>query len=81
MNYSKLEQLDEDEQILIKWQYGLFGDFYSALMLAIEKADQSNLDKLAHAFPAHVTALKRYRSEAGWWDTVVKRANLHGVFK
>lgn len=42
------------EQIIIKWQFRLLGDFQTALMGAICAADEGNLARLALGFPQHV---------------------------
>ena len=42
------------EKMVVKWQFGLLGDFYAALFNAIKRADEDNLTKLAQGFPAEV---------------------------
>lgn len=45
---------DPKARAVIKWQYGLFGGFYSALFGAITRADEQNLHNLSLGFPDEV---------------------------
>lgn len=42
------------EKWVIKWQFGLLGDFSVALATAIKTADEENLAKLRLGFPMQV---------------------------
>ena len=44
------------EKWIIKWQFGLLGDFNTALVKAITLADESNLERLQVGFPIEVNA-------------------------
>jgi len=46
---------------LIKWQFGLHGDFRTALWDAIKQADENNLRLLSLGFPLEVEAFL-------WWN-------------
>ena len=39
---------------VLKWQWRLYGDFYTALWEAIKRADDENLGRLAQGFPVEV---------------------------
>lgn len=49
-------EVTDAERLIIKWQYGLTGDFETALWEAIIRADEDNLQRLAIGFPDHVAA-------------------------
>lgn len=66
--------MDNQEEIILKWQYGRFGDFFTLLMKAISCADKDNLTRLKLAFPDHVTAYERYTTESEWWSSVQAKA-------
>lgn len=42
------------EKLVIRWQFGLLGDFQTALFEAIKRADDSNLARLELGFPEQV---------------------------
>ena len=50
------------ETILLKWQYRLYGDFYTNLWEALVRADDNNIAKLALGFPDEVHALHAWRT-------------------
>ena len=50
------------ELILLKWQYQLYGDFYTKLWETLVVADETNTEKLALAFPDEVHALHAWRT-------------------
>jgi len=60
-------QLTAVETAAVKWQYNLYGSFYTSLFNAIMLADELNLERLAKAFPTEVEAYKRYSREENWW--------------
>ena len=39
---------------VVKWQWRLYGDFYTALWNAIKMADEDNLGRLHKGFPVEV---------------------------
>ena len=43
-----------EAKVVLKWQWRLYGDFYTALFDAIKRADDANLAKLALGFPVEV---------------------------
>lgn len=65
-----LSGLTELEAAAVKWQYALFGDFYTVLFKAIERADEVNLRRISMGFPIEVEAYRLYSRESGWWDKV-----------
>lgn len=57
------------------------GGFFSALIVAISRADQGNRDKLRASFPRHVIAVVAVQSEP-WgldWLRGLVKAELDGV--
>ena len=74
--FEKMQELSPVEQAAVKWQYGLYGDFYTDLFRAISRADTSNLAKLAKGFPVEVEAYWRYGNERGWWTSVQDKMGL-----
>ena len=72
-------ELTEEEEFIIKWQYRILGDFTTALIDAIKRADSSNLARLALGFPMEVKAYKLYAEQPGWWQrTEEKYSELRG---
>lgn len=67
------EYLTKEEQAVVEWQYQLNGGFFTALWVAICCADTWNLEKLEKSFPIHVGGFRKYREEADWWPTVLKK--------
>jgi len=76
MEIKNFDDLTEEEQFVVKWQYQMLGDFKTALVRAITKADEYNMQRLALGFPVEVQAYKRFTQEGGWWETVAKKAGL-----
>jgi hypothetical protein len=66
---------DEGKRFIYEWQYGMAGDFKTALAEAMCKADNTNLAKLALGFPAEVDAFIKYSRVNGWWQEVQARLN------
>jgi len=62
--------LNQGTQSLVDWQYHDCGDFGTALWKAISQADQSNLARLALAYPEHIEAYLFYTRAKGWWQKV-----------
>lgn len=50
----KSDDFTESDKIVVRWQFQLLGDFETALMGAIARADDGNLEKLRIGFPDHV---------------------------
>lgn len=65
------------EQGLYDWQHRApMGSFMACLWSALEVADTGNLDKLALGWPEHVDALRRYRTEPGYWPALKARIEV-----
>lgn len=47
-------QWTESEKWVIQWQFGLLGEFESALAECIKRADEANLSRLSLGFPEQV---------------------------
>lgn len=61
-----------EESIVFRWQYpgqsGGFGEFFTHLMHAVIKADDSNLLRLSMGFKEMVIGLIKFRCVPGWWQ-------------
>ena len=75
-NMFNLENLSKGERFIVKWQYGMLGDFETALMECIKLADDKNLLNIACGFTEEVSGYMNYTRVEGWWDAVKKRASL-----
>ncbi len=64
------QRLEDDELIAIKWQYKVYGDFFTALFNAIIRADEGNLFRLGGGYPNEVRAYKRWTREEGWAQSI-----------
>jgi len=69
--------LTEGEAFIYRWQYRMLGDFSTALIIAIQRADDRNLDRLARGFPVEVNAYLKYRNIEGWWQEVERKGKLN----
>ena len=67
-------QWTASEKELVKWQFGLLGGFRSALWDALARADDSNLERMARAFPDEVAALSAWRT-----GDLARRMRVAGV--
>jgi len=69
-------ELSVGEQFLIDWQYniGSLGSFKYNLTKTIVCADDENLERLSKGFPEEVEAIKRFRTESGYWSSVQRIA-------
>ena len=47
---------NDDEKLVIKWQFRLLGDFKESLFRTIARADDANRKRIALGFPAEVNA-------------------------
>lgn len=70
-------RLTETEVIIIKWQYGYFGDFYLSLVKCFRLADTANKSRLTLAFPDLAGALHRYDTEEGFFESCEKLAEKY----
>lgn len=70
------KDLTASESFIVEWQYRMLGDFKSALVQAIAKADHINTHKLSLGFPDEVEGYRRYTQEDGWWQEVQKKAGI-----
>ncbi len=71
-----LENLDESEKFIVKWQYGRLGCFEEELINAIMIADDKNLGKLRLGFPIEVDGYINYTQTPGWWKKVQTKAEI-----
>lgn len=58
----EFDSLNEFEQIIVQWQYRLYGKFHTALFEAIIAADEPNLAKLERGFPKEVHAFRLWKT-------------------
>jgi hypothetical protein len=54
------DKWDDSAKWIIKWQFGELGGFETALALAIMRADQDNLERLAKGFPIQVEGFRQW---------------------
>jgi len=73
MDIAKFESLSPDEKFIVEWQSGMLGHFRTALIEAIGRADEGNLEKLARGFPHEVAGYLKFTREDGWWQGVEKK--------
>jgi len=71
-----LDQLSDEERFIAKWRLGMQGDFKTALITAIMRADMFNMAKLELGFPVEVKAYKKYSTENGWWQKVEEKLGI-----
>jgi|TARA_Y100000310_G_scaffold338657_1_gene428973 hypothetical protein len=62
----------KEEEIIISWQWRR-KDLNSRILDLACTLDGDNLQKLSRAFPDHVSALKRFHREEGWFEGVRER--------
>ncbi len=62
--------MNDGEKRLVEFHKGISGSFFSFLFNAIFKADSENMAKLKLAFPQEVEAVRRFRSEDNYWQTL-----------
>lgn len=72
-NWDAYHKLSVGEQRLCDWQFGRLGSFWSGMWRAISTADDSNLERLALAFPEEVEAYKRFAYESGYWQSIQEK--------
>lgn len=65
--------INRGEKRLYEWQFGLSGHFFKNLFDAIANADLRNLEKLEKGFPEEVEAYRKFISEEGYWQNLVKK--------
>ena len=61
-----------EEKIIISWQWR-FNDLHCRILDLAATLDTENLEKLSRGFPHHVSALKRFHREAGWFGSIEAR--------
>lgn len=54
------DAFDASDKWVVEWQYGFLGDFETALAVAITKADEMNLIRLANVFFKQVEGYRRW---------------------
>ncbi len=69
-----LDKLNKSEKFIFDWQYRLLGHFKTALIEAICRADDDNLEKLSLGFPDEVKGYINYAQTPGWWKEVQLKA-------
>ena len=74
-------ELTVEEVIVIKWQYGYFGSFYTALIDCFRRADRRNKAKLATAFPIIEAAMGRHDMEEGFAAQCEEKAERLNINK
>ncbi len=52
---------DDVAKMAVRWQYGMYGDFFTALFQLLARADEINFAKLALGFPAEAEAVRQWR--------------------
>jgi hypothetical protein len=53
------------EIAVIKWQYNLYGSFYTSLFEAFGHADRENIERLQKGFPDEVIGFRTWRGDFG----------------
>ena len=64
------------EKFIVGWQYNMLGDFNTALIEIIQRADIINLFRLNKGFPDEVAAYQCFREIGNWWPEVQRKAGL-----
>ena len=54
---------------------GMSGSFMERLIATIQAADIINQSKLSMGFPEIVGVVRKFQSEAGYWEDLVERFN------
>lgn len=69
------DKLDRQETAIIKWQYKMYGHFFTSLWNAIMHADGENLQRLELGFPVEVGAYRKFMGEGepNWYANAVKK--------
>jgi len=75
-----MNKLDPGELFIVKWQYGLHGEFEATLARLMVAADNFNLKRLKKSYPVEVEAFMKYKNEAGWWAGVKAKLKLNPAF-
>ncbi len=60
-HFGKLKLFSIGERRYLEFQFNKASGFFTALFIAMEKADDDNLEKMRLGFPEEVDALKRWR--------------------
>ncbi len=72
----KLDDLTASERFIVEWQYHMLGGFRIALVHAIAKADDGNLERLRKGFPDEVDGFVSYSRVSHWWPNVQEKAGI-----
>ena len=62
------------EKAIVKWQFHLHGNFFTALFEAFTRADEKNLYGLSLGFPQEIEALREWR-----YGSLAKRLREAGL--
>jgi hypothetical protein len=74
MNIPGYGDLNDEERVIIDWQYRLCGDFKRTLFAAIAAADDDNLERLGNGFPIEVSAFLKFQRSPHWWRATCEKA-------
>ena len=66
------EKFTNEENIIISWQWR-YNNLDCRILELAKTMDSENLEKLRQGFPHHVSALKRFHGEAGWFGSIEAR--------
>jgi hypothetical protein len=64
--------MTKEEKIIVSWQWR-YHDLHCRILDLAKTLDPDNLEKLSRGFPDHISALKRFRQEAGWFEGIEKK--------
>ena len=69
--------LTAEEQVVVKWQFGLYGGFYTTLFELIKQASDNNLFRLELGLPIEVGGFLKYIIEkpTPWKHETIFRVN------
>ena len=71
--------IPEEQKVIVKWQYHLYGGFMTALWQAITKADLFNLNLLEKGFPLEVHAYKKFTGIIPCEPSFAERIRRNGI--
>lgn len=64
-------KLNAGERLLVEHFKGMNGSFYTKFFEAAMQADNLNLAKMEAGFPEEIRAVRRYKNESGYWETIL----------
>jgi len=67
------EEIDGGEKLLVEHFRKMNGSFYTAFFTAALNADEINLTRLEMGFPLEIKAVRRYKTENGYWENLQSR--------